>query len=96
MNSITDKTYCLITKHRIKIWINKDERDKILAMMSNSSQKTIIVNDNAIQTDGICIYTSDTMSNNDKINRGEWKCKYDYWHERNQQCGHNLIKKLDY
>ena len=21
---------------------------------------------------------------------GLWKCKYDYWHERNQECGHDL------
>lgn len=92
MNTITDKTYCLITKHRIQIWVNKATRDSIIKMMKAGGDKTVLVNDNAISLDGLAIYTAETMANNDKVKRGEWKCKYNYWHERNQQCGHNLAK----
>lgn len=25
--------------------------------------------------------------------RGGWQCKYHHWHERNQQCAHNQVRR---
>ena len=27
----------------------------------------------------------------DKIRQGYWKCRYGYWHSKNEECGHGLV-----
>lgn len=84
--TLTDKIYRLITSVGI---YNLTEIEKNKLVKSLDAQY--------IQIDGDIIMThqirgivhGDRLLDLDKIKKGEWKCKYDQWHTKGEQCGHD-------
>ena len=88
--SITDKLYILVLKGNVRIWLNKKEFEG--AKESIRQEIAFIeIGGKIISKDAILyIVPRAELDEAEKIKRGEWKCKFDKWHERNQECGHML------
>lgn len=89
MKEITDKTYCLVTRSLGKIWLTENQAKQIKQLILQDKQ-TIVLGDNLIMKNDIAgLVTGEHINSLDKEKRGMWKCKYDKWHSKNEECGHD-------
>ena len=89
---LTDKIYCLVINNGAEIWLNEQQQqwfNKILLSITGS--KYIEFEGEMINTAYIVgIFKAETMRTKERSKRGEWQCSFNYWHERDQKCGHGL------
>lgn len=94
-SEITNKIYCLVTHRTGRYWITKERRDNILTVInSNSPSRMLEIDDNHIAIIDIAgIVKGDQIIQLDRIKKGDYQCRYGFWHDRNGTCGHNMLSK---
>lgn len=89
MNKITDKTHCLVTRNLGKIWLTENQANQVKQMIVTGKQAIVIGSDVIMQNDIAGLVSGDRIAELDHEKRGEWKCKYNQWHAKGEQCGHD-------
>ena len=94
MNNLpTDKIYCAVLKGQYKIYLNKQEFD-FIGKIINSDATVIQIGDKIIIKDSILfVIPARDIEDGDRIKHGDWKCRYNEWHIKGEECGHNLVKR---
>lgn len=90
-NEITIGTHVAVTRLG-DFWISKKRADAIVNIKNTMPQGTIELDGNYIScqaVDGIVTAQQYAIMNTKR--RGGWQCKYQHWHERNQQCAHHML-----
>jgi hypothetical protein len=92
--AITDKTFVLMTKRGYRVWLNYKQAEAV-KMALLKGKKFISVDDLFFNSQEISfILPASEIDREDRVKRGEWKCKYGYWHSKNEECGHGMISQL--
>lgn len=94
-SELTDKTHCVVTRSAGRYYVNKIRFESITAIITNPEAPRFL------DIDGDLIALSDIASvveaakivELDHTKHGDWKCKYDYWHERGQSCAHGQLRR---
>ena len=95
MNEITNKTYCIITNYGNKLYITEEQYQNIFKNFDNVESIKIknqgIINKKYI----VMIARASEIEEDDKKRNGMWKCEYNYWHPKGEQCGHGEMIKYN-
>jgi len=79
---------CVILNGGIEKWITEHQA-KLIQDAVESNQKFIQLGDEMLSTYSIVgIFTPATLEERSRRKNGEWQCKYGYWHDRGNECGH--------
>src|SRR3990167_8521064 len=79
---------CVQMRSGVEVWAEK-ERVAVLQEMLEKMTGTKFVNyeDQTINTaDIVGIFSAETMQELTRHKNGEWKCKWNEWHERKDKC----------
>ena len=89
-NEISTKTKCLLIRDDIEIWLTDEEAEKIKMVLRNESKpKFIDVAGQFLAVSVILgILDGNLIEEKKRLKRGEWKCQFNFWHTRGQECGH--------
>ncbi len=79
-----------------EIWVEEERINTLIDnLMVLQENKFIKVGEEIINTaDIIGILSAKTMEEITRRKNGQWKCQYGYWHERGEECAHNLMPSL--
>jgi hypothetical protein len=85
---ISKNLMCIVMRGGIEVWIESDKLDPLMGLLE--TKRFIKVGDQIINTADISgIYEAKTVEDNWYKKNGYWKCKQgNYWHKRNEECGH--------
>lgn len=85
---LTDKTMVVVTKLG-DFWVTPEQAKKIMVVKEHDPSASIDLEGNQIACHTIDgVVTPETYEKLNYKRRGGWQCKYQHWHERNQQCAH--------
>jgi len=88
--ALSTKNYVLVLSDRSKFFLNKEEAELVKEAIRNDV-KYIEIGESIVMTFSISrLVTGAEYEEVERVKRGEWKCRYNEWHERNQECGHML------
>ncbi|MEM5853838.1 MAG: hypothetical protein QW228_05715 [Candidatus Aenigmatarchaeota archaeon] len=92
---ITDKNYILFLKGGHKIWINETQFE-MLKNLLETNRKFIQVENWVFNRDEVAyIGPRREIEITERIKKGEWQCKYGYWHNPGEECAHGELEKYN-
>jgi len=92
---ITDKNFVVMLKGNYRCWVNKEQKE-LLEKGLLMGKKFIKIDEFLFNSDDISfILPASEIDREDRIKRGDWQCKYGYWHTKGEQCGHGLLRKIN-
>ena len=96
MNSeITNKTYVAVVAGIGRIYLTKREANIIMAAMDSEDTKSIQVGESKFRIASIHgIAPVGEIQNLDRIKQGDFMCKNNTWHSRNEKC--NCAEAMQY
>lgn len=91
---VSDKTWVVGIRGLFKEYINEERAVKLIEHCKKSSDKQLIsiTGVGLVPTKGLFVIKAALLENEDRVMRGEFKCKYGYWHTKNQECAHAYIR----
>lgn len=91
---LSDKTHVVTTRQGGRFYVTAKQANNVKMLLSGGGQGFVVVGESLIRVDDVNgVLTGEDIENADHQKRGEWKCKYDKWHERGQGCGHGLLPR---
>jgi len=92
---ITDKVKCVVMRSGVEVWISQEQSEKLRVLL-DKNVKFVELEDETINTaDIIGIFKAESVEDMRRRKHGEWKCKYGYWHDFKEQCGHGELAKYE-
>ena len=92
MNEITNKTTVIVSRLG-DFWVTPEQAGRIMDIKEKDSSATIDLEGNLLSAHAIeGALKADAYDLLQKKRRGGWQCKRQYWHEKNEQCAHHLMK----
>lgn len=90
MKEISDKTHVLQTRSTGRYYLNQQQADAISGMLSQEQPQDFIrVDGHLLASNDITgIVSGDQIAALDHTKKGDFKCKYEYWHARGETCAH--------
>ena len=88
---------CILIRGGIEIWAEEEKVKNLQRILENSSESKFIGLENeTINTADITgIFQAKTMEDLTRRKNGYWKCKYNVWHKRGEQCAHGELLKYN-
>lgn len=78
---------CILMRSGVKVWIDTDRAAVIQKGLNNNDLKYIQVDSQTLnKVDIQGIFTPSTLVDFTYEKRGYWKCDFDRWHSKNQDC----------
>lgn len=94
MSKQLKKRYWVLVTQTGDFEINEEQKNYIAELISVDKNAMVELNDSIIAIRSVySILTPDDYHNYTMKRSGGWKCKFDYWHNKNETCGH-AYKKL--
>lgn len=94
-NALTDKTMVLVSKMG-DYWVKPEQAERIMEAKKHEPDSHIELEGNFISLNAIDgALTAEAYTTYNIKRRGGWQCKYQEWHERNQQCAHHLVRSTN-
>ena len=89
--ALSTKNYVLVLFDKSRFFLDESEAERAKSALKGGA-KYIEIGDSLVMSSAISrLVSGENYDEGEKIRRGEWKCQYDEWHTRGQQCGHGLI-----
>lgn len=91
-HNIAKKQRCIVMRNNIEIWIDEERIPnliKLVGTMLNTGNRGLVELDSGDiinPAEIVGILTPDAVDTKHRLARGQWKCKYNSWHNRNEQC----------
>lgn len=85
---------CIRMRGGIEIWIEKEKAQKLIDLLGTTKTKFVEIEDeiiNSVDVEGI--FTPKTMEELTRRKNGQWKCVFNFWHQRGEQCAHGELNK---
>lgn len=87
-NKLIKQQLCILMRPGVELWIDKDKAQRLQDYLESISEhKFINFGGRTINTADVTgIFTSRDMEDLIRHKRGQWRCKNDVWHDRNEKC----------
>jgi hypothetical protein len=86
---------CLLTKTGVEIWMEEDRAANIKKVLREGAEWLDFDDKFISKTDISGFYPAYDMEGRTRRKNGEWKCRYNEWHDRFKKCGCEEIEKSD-
>lgn len=97
MNEITKIQKCLMIRNEIEIWLDEEKwkrLEKVLSMDKNGLPKFINIEGRFVNVvDIVGIFKPQDLEDLKRRKNGQWKCKYNVWHDRGTNCDCDALEK---
>lgn len=91
--TLTKKTMVLVSKLG-DFWVTPDQGKEIIAWKKGDPFGSLDIDGSMISCQSIDgLLTAAQYEIYNKKKNGYWQCRYEYWHERFQQCAHMHIRR---
>lgn len=92
---LTDKTFCVVTHRTGRYYVNEQRARNIQTLINDPNAPRLIeIDGNYVAVIDIAgVVSASQLQDMDRMKRGDWQCKYGYWHERNNTCAHHLMPR---
>ena len=79
---------CMLVRPGLEIWLDSSKATAISSdLINNKAGKFIGIEGRLVNVADIAgIFTPEDLQDYRRRERGQWKCKYDAWHSRNETC----------
>jgi len=79
---------CVVMRAGFFLWMEEAKAENLKKVLMQSNKTTFIEVDNRVinSSDIIGIFGPDEMDDYFRLKRGQWKCEYNIWHNRNDVC----------
>lgn len=79
---------CVVMRSGFFLWMEEEKAEKLKSVLMQGNKSAFIEIDGRVinVVDIIGIFGSDEMDDYFRLKRGQWKCIYGDWHERNGEC----------
>ena len=89
MKQLTNKTYFILYQG-YKIWITPEQGRNVIQTIKNGG-KFVEIDGRLLPVGMFGILKGEDNEIMEKEKKGEWKCEAGYWHQKNEECGHNIL-----
>jgi hypothetical protein len=82
---------CILMRNGIELWLEEEFIESVKnVLLKGGESKLLKIGEQFINTADVSgIFDAKTMEDNWYKKNGYWKCKQgNYWHKRNEECGH--------
>lgn len=92
---ITDKNFVVMLKGGYKCYLT-DKQSEALKQQLMFGIERVLLDDYYFKSDDISyIIPAKNIDREDKVRRGEWRCSFNHWHGRNEECGHVDLERMN-
>ncbi len=84
---------CIVTREGVEIWIDVD-RAKNLVSKFNENSNGLVEYEGRFLSRPSGIYTPQDLQDMYRRRRGEYQCKHNKWHGRNDRCECSYEKRM--
>lgn len=72
----------------VEIWVEHEKASTLQEIINNlTSSRFIHFEGQTVNTaDIVGIFSAQTMDDHTRRKNGQWRCEYDKWHDRSQEC----------
>jgi hypothetical protein len=86
--SIALNQMCIVMRDGTQIWLEREQAKTVQAMLDKAARSMFLhIGEETINTaDIIGIFTPQRLEETTRRHNGQWKCKYGFWHDRNEKC----------
>jgi len=92
MNKLTDKKFVLCLDNNEKLYLTEEQANRVKEAVLRDSEFILIARELIRKRSIKYIISAQQVEKAERVKRGEWMCKYGFWHQRGEQCGHGLMK----
>ena len=85
---LTKNLFCIVIRGNIQVWV-EEEKALVLKneLSTNSERKFVNFEDKTFNVvDIVGIFSARDMEEKRRRDNGEWKCKFDNWHDKFEKC----------
>lgn len=88
---------CVSMRNGVEVWLEAERATTLReALLKVSKSKFVNIDEQIINTaDVVGIFNPETMSDHTRRRNGEWRCKYNEWHEKFQKCDCGAMKRYE-
>ena len=88
-NQLANPQKCVLMRSGAEIWVDSKRLEPIeQLLLSGKAPKFLFIDGQFINTFELeGIFSPTIMEERTRRKNGQWKCRYDEWHERGQICG---------
>jgi len=85
---LSKNLFCVLLKGGMRIWIEENQLINLKKLLVSQNKDTFV----EIDKEFVClaeisgIFTPAMILELDRLKRGQWKCEYNIWHNRNDIC----------
>ena len=94
-NELSKSLFCVYMRNGVEIWMEQERVEKLQGLIEGmTGTKFVNFDSETINTaDIVGIFSAQTMDENTRRKNGQWKCGFNYWHDRGGKCEHVASKK---
>lgn len=88
MKELTKNLVCVCIRNGAQIWVESERADNLKKTLNNSEKHRFIEFENEFinSADIIGVFSPEVMEEITRRKNGQWKCKYDKWHDKFKKC----------
>ncbi len=92
---LSKSLFCVSMRNGVEIWMEQDRIKKLQSILESiSGTKFINFDDQTINTaDLVGVFAAGTMEDHTRRKNGNWKCAYNFWHDRGIKCECRISEK---
>lgn len=92
---ISTRHYVCILKDGSRFFLEDEDAERLRLAIRSGSQFLEIEDSLVASSEFSRLISSENYQETEKIRRGEWKCRFGFWHHRGEECGHQYCSEKD-
>ena len=87
MNDLTKQLMCVVMRNGVELWLEDDRAVKLKLLLVEGKTQFIEYDGELLnRADIVGVFKAPTMEELIRRKNGQWKCKYNIWHEKHTEC----------
>jgi hypothetical protein len=92
-NELSTKIYCLKMNDGNLVYLDEKQYSSLKEILEADTKAFIDIEGEIINTKYIMgLYRTETVEAEIRRKNGQWKCGHGYWHNKGEECGHNIFR----
>ena len=86
---LTDKRYCIVIRGGYRMWIDEKQFENLIHKLNEGQDQFLLTGSGVVNRSDISLVVpASDLEREERVKKGDWKCRYGHWHTKGQQCGH--------
>ena len=92
---IAKEIMCIKIRDGVEVWVEKEKIENLITLLMAEKIGRFVKIENQLinNADIVGIFDAKAMEDSTHRKNGQWKCKWNYWHQRGEICAHSELEK---